>query len=308
MTMSLEVGGYTQSFDESDYNSLDKTNRDQVNAWLESDHPRRGDIQVILSSPQQTRSILLPFRRYDFVNTEGYRDWPFMSVLHWGEIPLGQWTLAVHFNSSEGFVEVSGVSMQLYGTAEESEAVRSIPAQCHPECRRGCSGEGPQSCDTCQRFRVAATLECVAVCPPGTTAAFDGYCLEAGPAADNFTQLYDSTTKPMMASLVATEEEHMSAKSTRKNASNIITLAAALSGGLVALILLLVLVMLLCALAYVTLRKRPLKYEVFKDSSPSRSGDDSSSVSSCSVDSAEQCATDDRDVNKDSNRTKPSIV
>ena len=304
MTMSLEVGGYTQSFDESDYNSLDKTNHDQVNAWLESEHPRRGDIQVTLSSPQQTRSILLPYRRYDFVNTEGYRDWPFMSVLHWGEIPLGQWTLAVHFNSSEGFVEVSGVSMELYGTAEEPEAVRSIPAQCHPECQRGCSGEGPESCDACQRFRVAATLECVAVCPPGTTAAFDGYCLEASAASDNLTQVYDNT-KPMTASLT-TEVEHLSSKNTRKNASNTFTLAAALSGGLVAVILLVVLVILLCALAYITLRKRPMKYQVFKNSTPSRSGDDSLSVS---VDSIEQRAsTDDHDVNKDNDRTKPSIV
>ena len=323
MTMSLDVGGYTEAFDESDYNSLDKTNRDQVNAWLESEHPRRGDIQVTLISPLQTRSILLPFRRYDFVNAEGYRNWPFMSVLHWGEIPQGQWTLAVHFNSSEGFVEVSGVSMELYGTAEKPAAVRSIPAQCHQECRRGCSGEGPENCDACQRYRVAATLECVSVCPPGTMATADeGYCLETGAAADNFTNAGydDDNLKSTTASLnTDSKEDHLSAKYVRRNASNTVTLAAALGGGLVAMILLVVLILLLCVLIFIALRRKrgPMKYvyEVFKDSIHSRSSsDDSSSFSACSmVDSSEPFATtmhmpSGDNANKDSDRTNPSIV
>ena len=294
VTMSLEVGGYTESFDESDYNSLDKTDLDRVNAWLEREHPRRGDIQVTLTSPQRTRSILLPFRRYDFVNAEGYRDWPFMSVFHWGEIPLGQWTLAVHFNSSEGFVEVSGVGMELYGTAEEPDAVRRIPTQCHPECLRGCSGEGPENCDVCQRYRVASTLECVSVCPRGTAAATDGYCLETS-AADEFTNTYyDDNPKSTTPSK---DGEHLSAKNVRKNTSNTITLAAALGGGLVAVGLLLILVILLSALAYITLRKRPVQYKVFKDSTHSGS-DDNNSSSGSSVDSTDQCATEDG-INKD---------
>ena len=318
MTTSLEVGGYTETFDESDYHSLDKTDRDRVNAWLESEHPRRGDIQVMLTSPQQTRSVLLPFRWHDFVNTEGYRNWPFMSVLHWGEVPHGQWTLAVQFNSSEGFVEVSGVSMELYGTGEEPDAVRRIPAQCHPECRnlRGCSGEGPGNCDACRRYRVATTLECVSVCPPGTTvtAATDGYyCLETS-AADNVTNAYDvGSINPTTASITTQEEEteHLSAKSIRINT---MTLAAALGGGLLALILLVVLIALLCVLAYVTLRKRPVQYKVFKDSTYSRSDDnnDDCSSSASSVDSMAtepiECATDDDSVNNENNQTMPSIV
>ena len=320
MTMSLEVRGYTEAFDESDYNSLDKTNRDRVNAWLEREHPRRGDIQVTLTSPQQTRSVLLPFRRHDFVNTEGYRNWPFMSVLHWGEVPLGQWTLAVQFNSSEGFVEVSGVSMDLYGTGEEPEAVRRIPAQCHPECRslRGCSGEGPGNCDACRRYRVAAMLECVSVCPPGTTvtAATDGYyCLESSAAdSDNVTNVHDAANiNPITASITTQEEEteHLSAKNIRINT---VTLAAALGGGLLALILLVVLIALLCVLARVTLRKRPVRYKVFKDSTYSRSDDnnDDRSSSASSVDSMAtepiECATNDDSVNNENNRTMPSIV
>ena len=53
----------------------------------------RGDIQVELVSPNGTKSILLPYRNYDFVNVEGYDSWPFMSVHYWGENPQGTWTI-----------------------------------------------------------------------------------------------------------------------------------------------------------------------------------------------------------------------
>lgn len=49
--------------------------------------PRRGDIMIELLSPVGTKSVLLPHRKNDFVNEEGYSDWPFMSVHHWGRIP-----------------------------------------------------------------------------------------------------------------------------------------------------------------------------------------------------------------------------
>ena len=299
--MSLDVRGYTQSFDYSDYNSLDKTDRGQVNAWLESNHPRRGDIQVVLTSPQRTQSILLPFRRRDFVNTEGYRDWPFMSVVHWGEIPQGQWTLAVHFNSSEGFVEVSGVSFELFGTADVPEVVRNIPARCHSKCRRGCSGEGPESCDACQGLRVVTTLECVGACPPGT-AASDGYCLEAPSSnvTDNSTKQYDDSKTTTTSS--TSDEEQLSAENVRKNASTAVTLAAVLAGGLVAVILLVILVVLLSVLAYVALRKRPFKYNAFKDTL-THASDQSSSASSMDTEQCTHTTDDNDDV-----QTEPSIV
>ena len=131
--MSLTIGGYSNSYDYTDlYDYLDyyydrdfdpkahtgNSERDLYD-WLENSHTRRGDIQIELTSPQGTKSILLPYRNYDFVNEEGYDSWPFMSVHHWGEDPVGSWELKVIFKSSEGYVKMSGVSVTLYGTATE---------------------------------------------------------------------------------------------------------------------------------------------------------------------------------------------
>ena len=45
---------------------------------------KRGDFEVTITSPSGTTSTLLFKRPFDIVNTEGYYNWPFLSVLHWG--------------------------------------------------------------------------------------------------------------------------------------------------------------------------------------------------------------------------------
>ena len=148
-------------------------------ASLSGDHPKRGDIRVELSSPQGMTSILLPYRDYDFINDEGYDSWPFMSVLHWGENPIGQWTLNVYFNTStlvdEASVQVMVHGMTLYGTEETPPAVANIPSTCHASCARGCSGPTAADCDVCREYRLNSTLECVSSCPQGTTQQ-NNYC------------------------------------------------------------------------------------------------------------------------------------
>ena len=90
------------------------TDRD-VYDWLEDSHPKRGDIKVELVSPSGTKSTLLPYRKYDFINAEGYDNWPFMSLHYWGENPIGTWTINVYFKSSYGYVSVHVNSFELYG-------------------------------------------------------------------------------------------------------------------------------------------------------------------------------------------------
>ena len=96
--------------------------------WLEDSHPRRGDIKIELTSPQGTKSVLLPYRNYDFVNAEGYDDWPFMSVHFWGENPIGTWTLKITYKSTSGYVSMSGLSMTLYGTSESVPSHEKPPS------------------------------------------------------------------------------------------------------------------------------------------------------------------------------------
>ena len=138
---------------------------------------KRGDIQVELTSPQGTVSILLPNRDEDFVNDEGYSSWPFMSVHHWGEDPTGQWTLEVSFDTASltASVLVTSFNMKLYGTTTIPTAVTNIPTSCHPYCARGCSGPTAADCDVCGNYRLNSTLECVTSCPQGTTEE-NNYC------------------------------------------------------------------------------------------------------------------------------------
>ena len=91
------------------------TDRD-IYDWLGDSHPKRGDIKVELVSPCGTKSTLLPYRKYDFINAEGYDNWPFMSLHYWGENPIGTWTINVYFKSSYGYVSVRVNSFEFYGT------------------------------------------------------------------------------------------------------------------------------------------------------------------------------------------------
>ncbi|WAQ86928.1 hypothetical protein PtA15_7A657 [Puccinia triticina] len=57
-------------------------------------HTRRGNVRVLLVSPHGSVSILAAHRRYDDAST-GFPGWVFMTVKHWGENPVGAWTLSV---------------------------------------------------------------------------------------------------------------------------------------------------------------------------------------------------------------------
>ena len=185
--MSLRIRGVSNSV-EYDYDDLSQYVGD-IYDFLEDAHPRRGDIKIELTSPQGTKSILLPYRNYDFVNEQGYDYWPFMSVHFWGENPIGNWTLKITYKSGSGYVRMSGLSMTLYGTATIPTAVSSIPSVCNSSCARGCFGEGPEHCDSCQHFRIASTLECVDQCPTHTH-AYKSYCYaDEGPTTANSTEI-----------------------------------------------------------------------------------------------------------------------
>ena len=188
VTMSLTIHGFTKGYESSDfydelYDAIYDDNIDDIYTWMENRHPRRGDIEIELTSPSGTRSVLLPYRDYDFVNEEGYDNWPFMSVHFWGENPNGTWTLKTTYRSGSGYVSIRGISMAIYGSETTPTAVSSIPSTCHPSCVRGCSGGGPNDCDVCKNLRLSSTLECVDVCPNGTR-VYKSYCM---PVSDTET-------------------------------------------------------------------------------------------------------------------------
>ncbi|KAJ7721565.1 peptidase S8/S53 domain-containing protein [Mycena maculata] len=73
-----------------------------VRVWI--DHSRRGDVEVELTSPGGVKSVLAEKRKSDNANT-GYPGWTFMSVKHWGEDMIGDWTIRV---SDQGSADHNG--------------------------------------------------------------------------------------------------------------------------------------------------------------------------------------------------------
>ncbi|KAI0015873.1 peptidase S8/S53 domain-containing protein [Xylariomycetidae sp. FL0641] len=65
---------------------------EHVTVTMNVEHTRRGDLSVDLISPDRITSHLSATRKLD-TSTEGYDDWTFMSVVHWGEAGVGTWTL-----------------------------------------------------------------------------------------------------------------------------------------------------------------------------------------------------------------------
>ena len=197
LRITLEIGDKGRSFAVEDfirYQMSVGNDTELLTNWLTLLHPRRGDIQLQLTSPSNTTTTLLPYRDFDFVNSEGYDDWPFMTVHNWGEKPHGVWSLRVSYKSSSGFVRVSGVNLTLYGTWQTPESVRTIPDQCHSSCARGCWEKSSASCDVCDNLRLDSTLECVDKCPSGFT-EYKSYCiLEQSLSSDEVTT--ESSTAP----------------------------------------------------------------------------------------------------------------
>lgn len=186
VTMTLTVGGnnvrsLTQSEATDEVISDIQEGRNTGNPDYYRNRVKRGDISATLTSPNGTVSTILFNRPWDITTADGYDSWPFKTVLHWGENPVGQWALHVHFNNpiSGSFARVRAVSVDFYGVTEIPAAVRQIPSQCDSACARGCSGTGPEDCDACASglVRNATTLECIQLrdCEPPNTIA-SGYC------------------------------------------------------------------------------------------------------------------------------------
>ncbi|XP_072260939.1 proprotein convertase subtilisin/kexin type 4 isoform X2 [Pyxicephalus adspersus] len=91
---------------------------EHIQAQISLSYTRRGDLEIYLTSPLGTRSVLVSVRPYD-LSSEGYSKWTFMSIRSWDENPQGMWTLELvnkgnYWNN--GFL--NSFTLILYGTDE----------------------------------------------------------------------------------------------------------------------------------------------------------------------------------------------
>ena len=172
VTLSLSVIPTANDtlWNSTDYFEAEKDGEVPIDDWLGKPHPRRGDVKIELTSPAGTRSTLLPHRDYDFINTEGYTNWPFMSLHFWGENPAGTWTLQTSFRASSGSVFLTNVTLTGFGVSG-GESGNSNRGVCE-NCLRGCG----TVCDVCSELRLNYSLACVSTCPNATT-EYNRYCI-----------------------------------------------------------------------------------------------------------------------------------
>ena len=71
---------------------VEDINLEWVEIVFDATHDYRGDLEIVLTSPDGTESILAETRD-DF--RDDYSSWTFTSARHWGESSFGDWTLAV---------------------------------------------------------------------------------------------------------------------------------------------------------------------------------------------------------------------
>ncbi|XP_308012.6 neuroendocrine convertase 2 [Anopheles gambiae] len=92
---------------------------EHVQAVITANASRRGDLELFLTSPMGTRSMILSKRANDDDRRDGFTKWPFMTTHTWGEYPQGTWMLEATFNSQEsrsGWIKE--FSLVLHGTKD----------------------------------------------------------------------------------------------------------------------------------------------------------------------------------------------
>jgi subtilisin-like proprotein convertase family protein len=66
---------------------------ESVNVYLDLKHSSRGDLDIVLVSPQGTPSLLAPGERPESAQLGDDERWKLMTVRNWGEAANGNWTL-----------------------------------------------------------------------------------------------------------------------------------------------------------------------------------------------------------------------
>ncbi|KAG8803836.1 pheromone processing endoprotease [Serendipita sp. 398] len=94
--------------------NLEKLEHITVKVWIR--HTKRGDVEVELTSPAGIKSTLAPRRKNDSAGT-GYIGWTFMTVKHWDENPVGEWTIRVFDQENEQKGYFLGWSMIMWGSS-----------------------------------------------------------------------------------------------------------------------------------------------------------------------------------------------
>ena len=80
-----------------------RTTVESVVVYLQLEHASRGDVEVILTSPSGTKSVLHPGRRRENTHLKAEERWKLLTVRNYGENAEGEWTLSLSDKRSGAF-------------------------------------------------------------------------------------------------------------------------------------------------------------------------------------------------------------
>jgi len=102
-------------------NNFETLEHIDIRVWI--NHTRRGDVTVELVSPHGIKSVLAKGRKHDDANT-GFPGWRFMSIKHWGENPIGNWTIQVSDLNNNNTGLFLGWNMALWGSVVDASLAK----------------------------------------------------------------------------------------------------------------------------------------------------------------------------------------
>ncbi|KAF4576326.1 peptidase S8 family protein [Pleurotus pulmonarius] len=113
--------------DQLDSHNFDKLEHINVKVWIS--HSKRGDVEVEVISPKGIKSVLAGARYGDMADT-GFPGWTFMSIKHWGEDPVGDWTIKVSDQKTpKENGTFHGWSMMFWGSAIDPDKTSKFELQ-----------------------------------------------------------------------------------------------------------------------------------------------------------------------------------
>lgn len=107
-------GSVTQAVTVSSADAIDAL--EYVEVSFTAAHARIGDLEIVLTSPSGTESILAETRTD---NTNGYTNFLFSSVRNWGESSAGEWTVSVTDGTAGSQGTLTSFEINFYGSGSQ---------------------------------------------------------------------------------------------------------------------------------------------------------------------------------------------
>ena len=96
---------------------------ESVDIIVDINHTYRGDLDIVLQSPDGTESWLAVSNGD---SNDDYSDWLFNTVHHWGESSMGLWTLKVRDSTSGGMGTLNSWELIFHGVDKPRDLRRFL--------------------------------------------------------------------------------------------------------------------------------------------------------------------------------------